>query len=546
MKDIKILYHDFMYFLHNKFFFIALLLTGIAGYGFEIVHPSIGIDDTNMALYMEDGVSPIVGRWVIFLVGKILYIGKFNPFFTEFIGVMLLGCGAVLFCVLFKRLFRDRFKISTYIIFACVFISNPIISEDYFFYLHNGIGLGYCLTALSLLCFLDAIREDKQIDKKKIGISTLLLWGAIGCYESFFLVYVTGVAIIVFVLGMQGDRNYKMMRNILCSIGIAAVSMLLRSFMIGALTWIFSLYDAKETYYMRSISEIGGLVNNQEAGALIAMILKRYWLVYIVNAVVFQPVRGYVFAFVVWGIAAVAAMIKKKNLWYPLIVLGIFAAPIALSVIGNEVLNYRTCQHIPFFTATCVFLIYIFLEKRPRWITYIVMVLAGIMVFNQSSMLNSAFYNDYTRYENAKEKMVLVAYEISKKYGNELPVLFTGTDEVPYELYQDYCVDFDSWQFKLISAITDPIDEHLKEKYYTNYGYCFAGEANRSFINWGIFSFNDNSVELNHFLAMHGYEFNAVTDVDTIESAREISAGMPSWPSEGSVTLQDGYVLVHF
>lgn len=50
----KKLWEEFQYFFQQKIYVIILCLTAICGYGFEMTHPSIGIDDTAVSLYLED------------------------------------------------------------------------------------------------------------------------------------------------------------------------------------------------------------------------------------------------------------------------------------------------------------------------------------------------------------------------------------------------------------------------------------------------------------------------------------------------------------
>lgn len=54
----------------TKIYVIILCLTAICGYGFEMTHPSIGIDDTAVSLYLEDGLEVVMGRWFIYLINK--------------------------------------------------------------------------------------------------------------------------------------------------------------------------------------------------------------------------------------------------------------------------------------------------------------------------------------------------------------------------------------------------------------------------------------------------------------------------------------------
>jgi len=59
------LWKDLKWFLDKKVYWILLSLTAVCGYGFSIVQPSIGIDDTAVALYLEDGLEVTMGRWTV-------------------------------------------------------------------------------------------------------------------------------------------------------------------------------------------------------------------------------------------------------------------------------------------------------------------------------------------------------------------------------------------------------------------------------------------------------------------------------------------------
>ena len=42
------------YFLKNKIYMASLIIAAIAGYGYEITHSSLGIDDVCIGLYFDD------------------------------------------------------------------------------------------------------------------------------------------------------------------------------------------------------------------------------------------------------------------------------------------------------------------------------------------------------------------------------------------------------------------------------------------------------------------------------------------------------------
>ena len=64
-------------------------------------------------------------------------------------------------------------------------------------------------------------------------------------------------------------------------------------------------------------------------------------------------------------------------------------------------------------------------------------------------------------------------------------------------------------------------------------------------IQWAFDAFDGTNREMMNFLEMHGHSFPQVTDPEILEQARTIGDTMPEWPADGSVSLQDGYILVH-
>ena len=159
--------------------------------------------------------------------------------------------------------------------------------------------------------------------------------------------------------------------------------------------------------------------------------------------------------------------------------------------------------------------------------------------------MNRSFYTDYRKYETTKEMLCNIAYEIERDYGKETPVIFTGHYSTPHELAEDYYVSYGSKQYQWIAVITDKIDPHLKEKYFSVWGYSFIGEANFSMIQWAFDAFDGTNREMMNFLKMHGHSFPLVTDSETIAEAKAIGDTMPGWPEKGSISLQDGYIIVH-
>jgi len=131
----------------KKEYLLPLLFTAVLSFGYLVTHEAIGIDDTAIERYLEEGLEPVMGRWVLFVINRLLQVGSFAPFVTEAVSVLLLMGSVTLWMEVFRRVLEERVEIWCYTFAACIFLSSPILSEVYTYYLHNGISLAYGFAA---------------------------------------------------------------------------------------------------------------------------------------------------------------------------------------------------------------------------------------------------------------------------------------------------------------------------------------------------------------------------------------------------------------
>lgn len=549
--SIKNIWEEIQFFFRQKLFMAATLLTLAGSYGFAVTHESIGPDDTMVKLYLGQGMEAYMGRWTLYLVNKLFRIDSFMPFVTELAGAVLLLAGVVLFCVLLRRIFGDKVGILGYTVFACVFISFPFISEVWIYYFHNGVDLGYILLALSLLLFMDGFENT---GKGRLGYflgSTLLLCAAVGCYESFLILYVTGVLVILFFRGMTGreQMSLRVVWKLFVCVCISIGCILLRTVIQRLVIMVFSLQALGEITAAREVANTLGMFGGQNWAYNLFMLVKRYWLVFFVNAAVYFPIAEYAASVIFFGIASIFLTVKKKNGWYLLLSAGMAAAPVTLSFVVEMAPSYHSCLFMPFFVAAAMLLPYLLLKKV--WKKYGAAVFAFFMVclvWNQMYETNSIFYTDYLKYHHDKETLTEIAREVIGEYGADAKVIFTGSYKTPYTLVRDYYIDYSSSELQTIAILTDWLDPHLKEKYYTPYGYSFVGDLKDSVIEWGLYAYGKPGLELQNFLEMHGYSLQVETDLELHAKAEAFAQGegMPGWPEKGSIAVMDEYVIVHF
>ena len=108
--------------LGNRLYMGILLLTAVCAYGYKVTNVTIGIDDTPSLYYFEEGLIAIVGRWVLFLLNKVISLAEFAPFVTDFAAVLLLIAAAIVWSALFYSVFGEKIPMTDMLIFGSICI----------------------------------------------------------------------------------------------------------------------------------------------------------------------------------------------------------------------------------------------------------------------------------------------------------------------------------------------------------------------------------------------------------------------------------------
>lgn len=580
----------FTMFIKRKSYIVLLALAALAGYGFKVMHPAIGIDDTPYAYYFEEGLVAIVGRWVLFLVNKILSIGEYAPFFTDFAAVLIFMLAVTVWSALFYSVFGEHIPKWGYAFFAVLFLTNPLISEVFTYFLHNGIAVGYLFSGISLCALREArlrlglakgfggaelpvkrsVRDRVKASALPLLCTAVCMCISIGCYESFMIVWLSGVALTLLSERMEGLKG-KVWSSLFLSAGLAVTGLLLRSLMIALVTKGFGLENLQDEAVQRSVTELAGWMLEPGAFSEFAMVLKRIFVMYGVFAYAYYPIKIFVLASVILFLVSVWKGVCRRDVWIPVLMLGGFLVSFLLVIVEGKATLYRSAQFLPLISAFGLLLpVYagrgigealtgrqnaktaLMNGKHTAWkgvfgktVKGLAVIGLSVICFNQCSDLNSWFYIDYLKYESAKETMYQVAYELEKGYDTSKPVIFTGIYEIPASLIQKAYVPYGSETWYKMKRLTDPVDEHLLEKFNRPDGVWVAQTPSLSVIEWGRFAFDDDT-ELVRFFSMHGRGLIPLTDREAYPEAEEYSRDFPDFPQEGSIVDCGDYIIVHF
>lgn len=552
-------------FVKNKFYMVMLSLIALCSYGFFVTHPTIGIDDTPYNYYFEEGLIAIVGRWCLYLLNKVVDIAEFTPFLPDFAAVLLLMAAAIVWSALFYSVLEDNIPMWGYLVFGGLLISNSLHSEVLTYYLHNGMAIGYLFTGISLVCLktgLDRIGESGlKPDCKKIlymGCAAVTMVVAIGCYESFMIVWLVGILLVLLAERYAGT-GCKVFRALCVAAVVALAAMVLRSLMISAVIGIFDLGYMRDEAELRSITEMLSWTSEENGFAYFFMVVKQTIVMYSIFGYAYFPIKIFVYAAVAMVLLAIIRGIGKRDGWLPILTLGTFIASFLLVLLECKPTYYRSAQFLPLICAFAGLLVIYHVQllgarmkdeaKKARVGRYVNGVLGigfAILIFNQCSDMNKWFYVDYLKYEDAKTTMNQIAYELETKYDIEKPVIFTGAYVVPQSILRNTYVEYDSLLYHKIVKASKLIDENVIQNFYRAQGIWVAQTPALSVLDWGRYAFGDDQ-EMARFYEIHGQKLVPETDLSKYEEATAYAAAhMTHFPEEGAIVDMGEYIIVNY
>ena len=560
----------------NRGYMGILLLTAICAYGYKVMSTTIGIDDTPSQYYFEEGLIAIVGRWVLFLLNKFLAFSDFLPFLTDFAAVVILALAAIVWSALFYSILGEKLPTVGYAFFAAVFLSSPLISEVFTYFLHNGIAIGYLCCGISLCC----MREWQSVIRKpgkgagirerlaclaitKIALAAVFLWIAMGCYESFMILWLAALLLLLLTERIVWGRQQKdIFATLIAGAVTALLAVILRSVMILTVTKGFHLEYLQGEAVQRSMTEMLGWMLQPGALSELAMILKRTFVLYGVFAYAYLPIRVFVLAAGVIGVVTLWRVISGRDLWALVLWPTAYLAAFSLLFVEGKATLYRSAQFLPVFCGYGA-LLFVYAvwqltgsrgnEQERKWCKKLrvgarglTILILMVLVWNQCLDMTRWFYIDEKKYEAAVKTVDQIALDLERSFDTSKPVIFTGNYEIPYSIIQDAYVSYSSPVYYKMKRLADLIDPNLLDKYNRgNKGVWVAQTPSLSVIDWGRYAF-DSDAELVKFFAMQGYTLKAQEDVSLYEGAEKESLELPHYPQEGYIVDKGDCIIVHF
>ncbi len=550
----------------NCWYWIIVILTATLSYGYNITHFAIGVDDTAMKLYFEEGLSVCTNRWTVFFLNRVLHLNIINwpTWLVEGLAVCILVTSFSLWCFFVKRLLASAEIVLPewfYGFATALAVSCPILSEIWVYYIHNGVAMAYGLTAFALMLFLQSLQHGAHRKWIKVAGSGLCLAIALGCYETMMDCFLIGALAAFMLLHALSDRrenvayDIRFLPWILRGSTVLAISLLVRAVVPKILIAVYHL-DNMAKYGVNDYNSLFG--DLFIIPGTLGLLIKKIYLRYYVNAVAYLPIAFLVLAWVVIGSLAIYFTVKRRNPWVIICVPVMALVPVFSSIVAGRAETYHSAQFVPIvimigFLCFGVALHYSKgLKKGGLKKGIVVIALIGILL--QIQDMNKWFVQDYNKFLEAKQIMTDVAEELIDNYDISKPVVVVGATRHSDEMCREAAISMDSWKYQVISGLT-AFDPTIKEKFHANYGawtYFYTESPLLSVLTWAGSPFENCDLaaaqQYISFWNMIGFDnFTYVPTTEMIKEAMEIreTSGMVGYPAQGYIVDMGDMLIVN-
>ncbi|WP_303871852.1 glucosyltransferase domain-containing protein [Acetobacterium wieringae] len=526
------------YFLNSKWFIIPLLLVTSMSFGFTLTHPTVSVDDMAMDYYYRQNELLIQGRFFQVLIDKVLGIYNFRPFVLDFLAILCLIAAAVLWCALFKKVTNNQLKPMVYLVFACFFVSYPLITEI-FIYMGSDFetGLGHLMIPF-ILFIMDALLSNTNNLKKPsiYMVPAFLIALTLSLYESFAVVYLFGIFAVLILRFLYSDvsRNIREVFKHGVYFVIPLISGIALRLVIDMILKLV-LHLGSSTNASKEIHWDRGIVEN------LPKLVDGVVLTYVYNALVYLPITFLLLAISATVFLTVRDGIKHRSFTIVVLYLASIVSIFSLTILQGVETPYRACTVFSVFIAFVFMLVLQVVEESKVGIVVkkAVVVVFGIMIIWQINDINQWFYVDYLRYEEEVNVVNQVAAEIRSNYDLDKPVVFLGDYKLSDNINQYTSAEKTSLAGKLYMNLTgaEPAGK---------YAYKFVQSNGDSFLDWAVgWNFENNVSEAHKFFKFLGYDFKA-DNYELREEALKLAEDKPAWPKKGAIFETDEFIVVNF
>lgn len=511
----------FKKFLLNPLYIFPVLISTILCYAYYLAHETVTIDSLSSDRYYH-GLLVAQGRLTATIVENYLGFEHLPIAVENIIGLICFILGATVFCIIFDKA-KPQKSVLPYTFFTCLYITFPLMNE-YFMFKGSVLTTGGSILLVSFALYF-ALKIKNLI--ASILISSIFIFFAYSWYESFILVYI-GAVFLLLILLADGQKSQK--------------ELFFNGFWLAPTLFLgFSL----EEIISNAIINICNITqdNNNAVGTAwlsSSATLKSFFYDFIYSFVskifCYAP---FTILFIFLAVAFVLMIFQTKSTKKPIIVffyLGLALTVFFLSIYRGAESAYRTEQGIPFYIGAIALLLSLKIINLNGKKALKIIASMSLVIILTAQICSSNYWYHVNVLRDKEEKQVVcnIAKDL-EKYDKNKPVIFIGYYQLSNNIEDKYTVKKDSVAGRIIN--------YTSKKAEKSYTYTACQTSIGSYISWSIYSFSSANVELKKFFNECGYDFKLGTNEQFKEATKKY-INIPSYNDSGYILDAGDYIVV--
>lgn len=526
-QNARLVYSDlslkqgFKKFLLNPLYIFPVLISTILCYAYYLTHETVTIDSLSSDRYYH-GLLVAQGRLTATIIENYLGFEHLPIAVENIIGLICFILGATVFCIIFDKA-KPQSNVLPYTFSTCLYITFPLMNE-YFMFKGSVLTTGGSILSVSFALYF-ALKIKNLI--ASILISSIFIFFAYSWYESFILVYI-GAVFLLLILLADGKKSQK--------------ELFFNGFWLAPTLFLgFSL----EEIISNAIINLCNITqdNNNAVGTAwlsSSATLKSFFYDFIYSFVskifCYAP---FTILFIFLAIAFGLMILQTKSTKKPILVFFYFGLALTvffLSIYRGTESAYRTEQGIPFYISAITLLLSskIINSNGKKALRIIASLSLVIILTVQICSSNYWYHVNVLRDKEEKQVVCNIAKDL-EKYDKNKPVIFIGYYQLSNNIKDKYTVKKDSVAGKII--------DYTSKKAKKSYTYTACQTSISSYISWSIYSFSSANVELKKFFNSCGYDFKLGTNKQ-FEEATKKYINIPSYNDSGYILDAGDYIVV--
>lgn len=526
-QNARLVYSDlslkqgFKKFLLNPLYIFPVLISTILCYAYYLTHETVTIDSLSSDRYYH-GLLVAQGRLTATIIENYLGFEHLPIAVENIIGLICFILGATVFCIIFDKA-KPQSNVLPYTFSTCLYITFPLMNE-YFMFKGSVLTTGGSILLVSFALYF-ALKIKNLI--ASILISSIFIFFAYSWYESFILVYI-GAVFLLLILLADGQKSQK--------------ELFFNGFWLAPTLFLgFSL----EEIISNAIINLCNITQNNNNAVGTAWLsssatLKSFFYDFIYSFVskifCYAP---FTILFIFLAVAFVLMILQTKSTKKPILIffyLGLALTVFFLSIYRGAESAYRTEQGIPFYISAITLLLSskIINSNGKKALKIIASLSLVIILTVQICSSNYWYHVNVLRDKEEKQVVCNIAKDL-EKYDKNKPVIFIGYYQLSNNIEDKYTVKKDSVAGRII--------DYTSKKAKKSYTYTACQTSISSYISWSICPFSSANVELKKFFNSCGYDFKLGTNEQFKEATKKY-INIPSYNDSGYILDTGDYIVV--